>query len=249
MTPPPASDASQREAVAAAHLLIVDDDDRIRALLQKYLIRQGFLVTAAPDAARARRLMSGLAFDLVVLDVMMPGESGISLLAWLRQESSVPVIMLTARSEPHDRVEGLEAGADDYLAKPFEPRELVLRINAVLRRAPKAAPETATPRLLALGGLRYDIGSGELHQNGQRVRLTQTEAALMRILSAHQGEVLSREALVDLLGRDRGSGSELAQERAVDVQITRLRRKIEPDPRRPRFLLTVRGEGYRLTGG
>lgn len=251
--PAPFSDGGSGAAggnPAAAHLLIVDDDDRIRGLLQKYLIRQGFLVTAAPDAARARRLMAGLAFDLVVLDVMMPGEDGISLLAWLRHESAVPVILLTARGEPRERIEGLEAGADDYLTKPFEPRELVLRINAVLRRTPQAGPETLTPRLMALGRLRYDLESGELHEGGQPVRLTQTEAALMRVLAAHQGEVLSREALVDQLGRDRGAGAgELAQERAIDVQITRLRRKIEPDPKRPRFLQTVRGEGYRLTGG
>ncbi len=233
-----------------AHLLIVDDDDRIRGLLQKYLIRQGFLVTTARDAAKARRLLSGLAFDLIVLDVMMPGEDGIALLMALRQEMAVPVILLTARGEPRDRIAGLQAGADDYLAKPFEPRELVLRINAILRRAPQPRPVVAKPRLLALGRLRYDLESGELTDGTKPVRLTQTEAALMRILAQHQGSVLAREVLVDEMSRQRGvSGAELAQERAIDVQITRLRRKIEPDPRQPRFLQTVRGEGYRLTGG
>ncbi len=233
-----------------AHLLIVDDDDRIRGLLQKYLIRQGFMVTTARDAAKARRLLSGLAFDLIVLDVMMPGEDGITLLMALRQEMAVPVILLTARGEPRDRIAGLQAGADDYLAKPFEPRELVLRINAILRRAPQPRPVVAKPRLLALGRLRYDLESGELTDGASPVRLTQTEAALMRILAENQGAVLAREVLVDEMSRQRGvSGAELAQERAIDVQITRLRRKIEPDPKRPRFLQTVRGEGYRLTGG
>ncbi|MCC6002414.1 MAG: response regulator [Pararhodobacter sp.] len=237
-------------AAPDAHLLIVDDDDRIRGLLQKYLMRQGFIVTTARDAAKARRLLAGLAFDLIVLDVMMPGEDGISLLSALRQDMAVPVILLTARGEPRDRIEGLQAGADDYLAKPFEPRELVLRINAILRRTPHPLPSIAAPRLLALGRMRYDLQSGELRDGDALVRLTQTEAALMRVLAEHQGQVLAREALVDQLGRNRGiSGAEMAQERAIDVQITRLRRKIEQDPRRPRFLQTVRGEGYRLTGG
>ena len=250
--PQPGNDAGPDAPPAPdAHLLIVDDDDRIRALLQKYLMRQGFLVTTAGDAGRARRLLSGLAFDLIVLDLMMPGEDGLSLLKALRAaDTTVPVILLTARGEASDRIAGLQAGADDYLPKPFEPRELVLRINAILRRAPQAAPVVATPRLLALGRLRYDLESGELTDQGLPVRLTQTEAALMRVLCENLGAVLSREALVDLLGRQRGaSGADQAQERAIDVQITRLRRKIEADPRQPRYLQTVRGEGYRLTGG
>lgn len=233
-----------------AHLLVVDDDDRIRGLLQKYLIRQGFIVTTARDAAKARRLMAGLAFDLIVLDVMMPGEDGLSLLAAVRQDMSVPVILLTARGEPRDRIEGLQTGADDYLAKPFEPQELVLRINAILRRTPQPPPFAAAPRLLALGPLRYDLESGELRDGTMPVRLTQSEAVLMRMLAENQGKVLTREALIDQLGRNRGlAGADLAQDRAIDVQITRLRRKIEPDPKRPRFLQTIRGEGYRLTGG
>ncbi len=233
-------------AAPEAHLLIVDDDERIRALLQKYLIRQGYLVTAARDAAQARRLLAGLSFDLVVFDVMMPGEDGVSLTRWLRTQSETPVILLTARGETGDRIEGLEAGADDYIAKPFEPRELVLRINAILRRAPQqAAPG---PAVLMLGRMRYEPETGELRDGTTPVRLTQTEAALMRIFAARPGEVISREALVDQLGRDR-AGADQAQERAVDVQITRLRRKIEPDPKRPRYLQTVRGEGYMLTAG
>ncbi len=234
----------------AAHLLIVDDDDRIRELLKKFLIRQGFLVTAARDAAQARRLLAGLAFDLLVLDVMMPGEDGLALTAALQAGGlSVPVILLTARGEAADRIAGLEAGADDYLPKPFEPRELVLRINAVLRRAPRPEPARILPAVLHLGRLRYEPATGELKDAGQLVRLTQTEAALLRILAARPGEVVTREALIEGLGRDRGPAAEATQERAIDVQITRLRRKLEPDPRRPRYLQTVRGEGYMLATG
>jgi len=232
------------------HLLVVDDDERIRGLLQKYLMRQGFLATAARDAAHARRLLQGLSFDLIVLDVMMPGEDGISLTAWLRTRSQVPVILLTARGEAQDRIAGLEAGADDYIPKPFEPRELVLRINAILRRAPRSSATVQKPQVLILGRMRYEPESGELRDGNEPVRLTQTEGALMRLLAASPGQVVSREALVDNLGRDRAGGSgEMTQERAIDVQITRLRRKIEPDPKRPRFLQTVRGEGYMLTAG
>ena len=230
---------------SAAHLLIVDDDERIRELLKRYLLKQGFMVTAARDAAQARRLLSGLAFDLIVLDVMMPGEDGISLTQWLRGTTTTPVILLTARGEARDRITGLEAGADDYIPKPFEPRELVLRINAILRRAPRPEAGNMGPPVLVLGRMRYEIESGELRDTAGPVRLTQTEAALMRILAANQGQVVSREALVDQLGRDRGH-AETAQERAVDVQITRLRRKIEPNPKQPQYLQTVRGEGYML---
>lgn len=233
-----------------AHLLIVDDDERIRDLLKRYLIRQGFLVTAARDAAQARRLLKGLAFDLIVLDVMMPGEDGVSLTRWLRGQMTTPLILLTARGEAQDRILGFEAGADDYIPKPFEPRELVLRINAILRRTPRGDSVPAGPAILVMGPLRYDIESGELRDGSEIVRLTQTEAALMRILAARLGDVVSREALVEQLGRDRGNqGGEATQERAVDVLITRLRRKLEQDPRRPRYLQTVRGEGYMLTTG
>ncbi|MFD1340815.1 response regulator [Litorisediminicola beolgyonensis] len=225
-----------------AHLLIVDDDERIRGLLQKFLMRHGFLVSAARDAGHARRILAGLDFDLIVLDVMMPGEDGVSLTAHIRTRSDTPILLLTARAETEDRIAGLEAGADDYLAKPFEPKELLLRINAILRRMPETAAEAAAPKLLMLGPIRYDIERGEMWRGEDPVRLTATEAHLMRIFAARPGEPLSRAQLVEDLGRDRGQ----SQERAVDVQITRLRRKLEDDPKQPRYLQTVRGAGYML---
>lgn len=229
------------------HLLIVDDDARIRTLLQKYLLRNGFLVTAARDAAHARRLMAGLAFDMVVLDVMMPGEDGVSLTRHIRAQGPTPVLLLTARGEAEDRITGLEAGADDYLPKPFEPRELLLRLNAILRRSPQPVARPVLPQVLIMGALRYDLERGELKRADTPVRLTQTEATLMRFFCQHPGEVITREALVEHLSRDRaGHGGMVGQERAVDVQITRLRRKIERDPRDPRHLQTVRGAGYML---
>lgn len=229
------------------HLLIVDDDARIRGLLQKYLLRNGYLVTAARDAAHARRLLQGLSFDLVVLDVMMPGEDGISLTRHVHALSATPVLLLTARGEAEDRIRGLEAGADDYLPKPFEPRELLLRISAILRRSPQPPARAVERQLLIMGPLRYDLERGELKRNGTPVRLTQTEAALMRFFCQHPDKVITREALVEQLSSDRaGHGGVVGQERAVDVQITRLRRKIERDPKTPRHLQTVRGSGYML---
>lgn len=225
-----------------AHLLIVDDDERIRTLLQKFLMRNGFLVTAARDAAHARRILSGLDFDLIVLDVMMPGEDGLALTASLRETMSTPILLLTAKGETENRIEGLEAGADDYLAKPFEPKELLLRINAILRRMPEITAEDTAPKVLSLGPIRYDMERGEMWQGDDLVRLTATEIQLMKIFSAQPGAPLSRAKLVEELGRDRGQ----AQERAVDVQITRLRRKIEENPKQPRYLQTVRGAGYML---
>ena len=225
-----------------AHLLIVDDDERIRELLQKFLVRNGFLVSAARDAAHARRVLAGLEFDLIVMDVMMPGEDGVSLTQSLRETLSTPILLLTARGETEHRIAGLEAGADDYLAKPFEPKELLLRINAILRRMPETPAAQAVPKILHLGPIRYDIERGEMWQGDDLVRLTATESQLMRIFSACPGEPVSRAKLVEDLGRDRGQ----AQERAVDVQITRLRRKIETDPKQPRYLQTVRGAGYML---
>ena len=225
-----------------AHLLIVDDDERIRSLLQKFLIRNGFLVSAARDAAHARRLLSGLDFDMIVMDVMMPGEDGVSLTRELRQTMSTPILLLTAKGETTDRIAGLEAGADDYLSKPFEPKELLLRINAILRRMPEPEAKDAAPKVLSLGPIRYDIDRGELWRGDEIVRLTATESQLMKIFSALPGEAISRAKLVEDLGRDRGQ----AQERAVDVQITRLRRKLESDPKQPRYLQTVRGAGYML---
>jgi two-component system phosphate regulon response regulator OmpR len=225
-----------------AHLLIVDDDERIRTLLQKFLVRNGFLVSAARDAAHARRLLSGLDFDMIVMDVMMPGEDGVSLTRELRETMATPILLLTAKGDTTDRIAGLEAGADDYLAKPFEPKELLLRINAILRRMPEPEAKDEAPRVLNLGDVRYDIDRGELWQGDEPVRLTATESQLMKIFSAQPGEPISRAKLVEDLGRDRGQ----AQERAVDVQITRLRRKLENDPKQPRYLQTVRGAGYML---
>jgi len=228
------------------HLLIVDDDERIRGLLQKFLARSGFWVTAARDAAHARRLLAGLEFDLIVMDVMMPGEDGISLTRDLRAQMQTPVLLLTAKGETADRIAGLEAGADDYLTKPFEPRELLLRINAILRRAPQPSAAEKAPKVLRMGAVRYDIDRGEMWKGEAQVRLTATEAALMRIFAARTGEPVSRTQLVEDLGRAGGADGGGAQERAVDVQITRLRRKFEDDPKQPRYLQTVRGAGYML---
>lgn len=228
-----------------AHLLIVDDDERIRGLLQKFLIRHGFLVSAARDAAHARRILVGLDFDLLVLDVMMPGEDGISLTRSIRETTQTPILLLTAKAETDDRIKGLEAGADDYLAKPFEPKELLLRINAILRRMPEPDAAETAPKVLSLGPVRYDIERGEMWRGEDLVRLTATESQLMRIFSGVPGEPVSRSKLVEDLGRGGGEGGQ-SQERAVDVQITRLRRKIEVDPKQPRYLQTVRGAGYML---
>ena len=228
---------AERNGGPEAHILVVDDDERIRTLLKRYLARSGFLVTAARDAAHARRLLAGLEFDLLVVDVMMPGEDGLSFTRSLRPAVATPVLLLTARGEPADRIAGLEAGADDYLAKPFEPRELLLRIGAILRRVqPAATPEP--PRVLSLGDVRYDVARGELWRGSEPIRLTTTESALMRVFARTPHEPVDRLTLLAELDD--------AQERAVDVQVTRLRRKIEADPRAPRYLQTVRGAGYML---
>jgi len=229
-----------------AHLLIVDDDERIRGLLQKFLVRNGFITTVARDAVHARRLLGGLAFDLLVLDVMMPGEDGLSLCRDIRDSHGTPILLLTAKGEAENRIAGLEAGADDYLAKPFEPKELLLRINAILRRMPKPDETTEMPQVLHLGPIRYDMERGEMWQGAAPVRLTATEGALMRIFSAQPNTPLSRMDLVGMLNRDKGAVAEQVQERAVDVQITRLRRKIEVNPKQLRYLQTVRGARYML---
>jgi two-component system phosphate regulon response regulator OmpR len=228
-----------------AHLLIVDDDERIRGLLQKFLMRHGFLSTVARDAAQARRLLQGLSFDLIVLDVMMPGEDGLSLCRDIRASHGTPILLLTAKGEAADRITGLEAGADDYLPKPFEPKELLLRINAILRRMPTPPEETEVPQVLHLGPIRYDLERSEMWHGQAPVRLTATEAALMRIFTAAPNRPISRTELVNLLNRDKTGGDQV-QDRAVDVQITRLRRKIEVNPKQPRYLQTVRGAGYML---
>jgi two-component system phosphate regulon response regulator OmpR len=225
-----------------SHILIVDDDERIRGLLQQFLIKSGFLVTSARDAEHARRILSGLEFDLIVLDVMMPGEDGISLCRDLRRRIKTPILLLTARAETSDRIAGLEAGADDYLGKPFEPKELLLRIAAILRRSPAAEPAIVKPKVIHLGTVRYDVERVEMWRGDELVRLTSTESQLMKIFTANLSEPVSRAQLVADLSH---SGTQ-TQERAVDVQITRLRRKIEDDPRQPRYLQTVRGAGYML---
>jgi two-component system, OmpR family, phosphate regulon response regulator OmpR len=228
-----------------ALILVVDDDQRLRSLLQRFLAEHGFRVTTAETAEMARDRLRFLQPDLMVLDVMMPGESGLSLTQSLKDESSgIPIILLTAAGAPEDRIAGFEAGADDYLAKPFDPRELVLRIRAMLRRAPAAVPQVELPASpVQLGRLHFDPQRGELRGPQGSVRLTGGEAALLAALAVRAHEVLTREDIAQALGTDE------AGERAIDVQITRLRRKIEADPRDPRFLHTVRGKGYVLKPG
>ncbi|AUM74570.1 response regulator [Paracoccus jeotgali] len=227
----------------SAHILVVDDDERIRALLRKFLVRQGYMVSTATDADHARKILRGLEFDLIVLDVMMPGEDGIALTRDLRRRMQTPILLLTARGETEDRIAGLEAGADDYLPKPFEPRELLLRISAILRRIPQA--QTVVPKYMTLGHLRYDTERGELLDGDGHIHLTGTEAALLRRLAETPGEPVSRADLTQDLGRGPADEGEIS-DRAIDVQITRLRRKIEADPKEPRYLQTVRGAGYLL---
>ena len=225
------------------HLLIVDDDERIRSLLQQFLIQSDYLVSTAEDAEQARTLLSAIEFDLIILDVMMPGQDGISFTTELRKlQNKTPVLLLTARGETEDRIKGLEAGADDYLPKPFEPKELLLRINAILRRMPDLKEDQVMPKTLSFGNLSYDVARNELWEGEKQIRLTTTESQLMKIFTSVLGEPISRTDLVASLGRDVSS----AQDRAIDVQITRLRRKIEVNPGQPRYLQTVRGAGYML---
>ncbi len=219
-----------------AHLLAVDDDDRIRNLIKRFLVGEGYGVTTARDAASARKMMQTMAFDLIILDVMMPGEDGLSLLSAIREEVDTPVILLTARDMPPDRIEGLRRGADDYVPKPFEPEELSLRIAAILRRAVPEAPVEE----VSMSGQVFNLKRGELRRDGRLVRLTDNEVQLLRILAERHGEPVSRQDLAQL--------TSAGVERTVDVQVTRLRRKIEPDPREPVHLQTVRGVGYRLAG-
>ena len=217
----------------AAHILVVDDDRRIRLLLQSYLNEQGFRVTVAASAAEARRRMDGVAFDLMVLDIMMPGESGLQLTASLKaQGSRVPVLLLSALAEPADRIAGLETGSDDYLVKPFEPRELLLRIHGLLRRSERG---TAA---VSFGGFTFNTQRGELRKDGEVIRLTAREQDFLRLLSARAGTAVPRSELAP-------SGS-VEGARSVDVQINRLRQKIETDPANPYYLQTVRGAGYVL---
>ena len=221
----------------AAHLLVVDDDKRIRALLNRYLLEQGFRVTVAADAAEARRKLNGLDFDLIILDVMMPGETGLSLTQSLAQIKKVPIILLTALAEASSRIAGLEAGADDYLPKPFDPRELVLRINNILRRNVPAN----TPKIeqVMFGPYTFSLSRKELKKGAEIIRLTDREQDIMLLFAMRAGETIPRHELV---GNDSDVG-----ERTIDVQINRLRRKIEDDPANPVWLQTVRGIGYRLS--
>jgi len=226
--------ASQAEL---PHLLVVDDDTRLRALLARYLGGQGHVVTTAASAAEARSCMRSLAFDLLVLDIMMPGQNGLDFAKALRAEgSTMPILMLTARSEAEERIAGLEAGADDYLPKPFEPRELLLRIAAIMRRNPRPAEG---PPPIRLGRWTFDPERSTLTAGGETVRLTDVETSLLRVLAETPGGIVTRDELVD---RSRVE----INARSIDVQVNRLRRKIEADPKMPRYLQTVRGSGYVL---
>ncbi len=216
------------------HLLIIDDDDRIRNLLKRYLGKAGFRISTASDASSARQLMESLAFDMLILDVMMPGEDGLSLTRSLREREDIPIILLTALGEAPNRIEGLKVGADDYLSKPFEPEELVLRIDGLLRRI----GVTGRDNKIDFGPWTYDLERLVLSKNGERVKLTSGEEALLTMLAKRAGTPVSRHALSEKINA--------SSERAVDVQMTRLRRKIEDVPSEPAFLLTVRGLGYRL---
>ncbi|MGB0907592.1 MAG: response regulator [Maricaulaceae bacterium] len=229
-------DITENEALERqnVHILVIDDDDRLRKLLRDYLGRCGFRVSTVSDAGAARKMMETLAFDLLIVDVMMPGETGFEFTKDLRTSSDIPVILLTARTESEDRIEGLRTGADDYLAKPFEPEELVLRIEAIFRRVGIDAPATS----LSFGPWVFDLERLVLTKSGERVNLTTGEEVMLTMLAKRAGTPVSRYALSEKINAQ--------SERAVDVQMTRLRRKIEDNPGEPSYLLTVRGHGYRL---
>ena len=220
------------------HILVVDDDTRLRALLQRFLKDSGYFVSAAKNAEDARALISSYRFDLLIVDIMMPHESGLEFLEKLRHESRVPVILLTAMGETADRIAGLELGADDYLPKPFEPKELLLRMKNILKRAPKI--KVVETVVFDFGECFYDANKKELiSKKGETIHITPVEQSLLQILSEKIGQIFSREELADILGAGQSP-------RSIDVQITRLRKKIEPDSKNPRYLKTVRGKGYLL---
>jgi two-component system, OmpR family, phosphate regulon response regulator OmpR len=219
----------------AAHILVVDDDQRIREKLAQYLLQNGFRVSTAGDAATARATMAGLVFDMVILDVMMPGENGIELARDLKSTSNVPICMLTARAEPEERIQGLEVGVDDYIAKPFEPRELLLRLRNILKR--RQGPSGPRDEI-AMGEFVFHVGRGELKRGEESIKLTERERDLLRHFALRPGTPVARHELA----ADESTGTE----RAIDVQINRLRRKIESDPANPVYLQTVRGKGYIL---
>jgi len=227
-------DASRALERRDIHLLVIDDDNRIRKLLKTYLTKQGFRVSTAGDASEARNLMATLAYDLLILDVMMPGETGLELTRGIREREDVPIILLTALGESDDRINGLRSGADDYLVKPFEPEELVLRIEAIFKRAGTSGRAS----VVEFGDWVFDMERHVLTKAGERVRLTTGEEAMLALLARRAGTAVTRHALSEKISAE--------SERAVDVQMTRLRRKIEDNPSEPVHLLTVRGQGYRL---
>lgn len=221
----------------APHVLIVDDDKRIRDLLARFLTENGYRISTAENAAAARASMRGLAFDLLILDVMMPGESGLSFAKDLRAQSAIPILMLTARSETEDRISGLETGVDDYMPKPFDPRELLLRMNNILKRRGEVSASNSVQEI-HFGKFTFQLSRGELRVDGETIKLTEVERNLLRYFAEHPSATVDREELANLAGHE--------SERAVDVQINRLRRKIETDPANPVYLQTVRGRGYIL---
>jgi two-component system phosphate regulon response regulator OmpR len=231
--------STQASSGAQPHILVIDDDKRLRDLIGRYLTEQGYRVTTAIDAADARAKLAGITFDLLVVDIMMPGENGLDLTRSLREKTLVPILLLTAMGEATDRINGLETGADDYLVKPFEPRELVLRINAILKRAHQRVAGPTTVGAVKFGAFVFEIERRRLFKAGEPIHLTEAESELLFQLARRAGEPVSREALSP-------QAEEISESRLIDVQMTRLRRKIEDDPRFPRYLQTVRGRGYVL---
>jgi len=220
-----------------SHILLVDDDSRLRNLLDKYLTKNGFRVTCAADSRQARKFLDIFEFDMILLDVMMPGETGLELTKYLRAFNSVPILLLTAMNETEDRILGLETGADDYLSKPFEPRELLLRIENILRRVKLDDQTTHNEEVFQFGPYRFDLRSNLLYRGPIMTKLTESETVILRAFVASPGTVLSRDDLSKL-------DSSNVNTRTIDVQITRLRKKIEDDPKFPRYLQTIRGQGY-----
>ncbi len=232
-------DPGKERSLNTPLILVVDDDTRLRKLLQKFLSENGFRVFSAANTAEADEMMSWYVFDLLVVDVMMPGETGIEFTGRLRESGqNVPVLILTAMGETGDRISGLESGADDYLSKPFEPRELLLRINSILRRVMSKPPEKQKAEV-KFGIHRYDLDEHILYRGSERIRLPLAEAALLQLLAERAGQDISREELAQKTGNETNL-------RTIDVQITRLRRKIEPDAGTPRYIQTIRGKGYSL---
>ena len=219
------------------HILVVDDDEGIRTLLGRFLREQGFILSLAQNASQALMFLNQYKFDLLILDVMMPGQSGFDLLKEIRHENNVPVLMLTAMGEIENRIFGLETGADDYISKPFDTTELVLRIKNILKRIPEKEKANS---VLSFGTCFYDMRLKELKTfDDQTIHLTNIEQQLLSILGSKSGQIFSRDKLADLLGADNNL-------RSIDVQITRLRKKIEKDSKNPRYLQTIRGKGYML---